>query len=473
MFEIFISHRQEDRAVAELFKGTLENLAENAIKCWVCEDTPGAADWYKWIGAKLQTSQLLVFLHTTVDHDWTWCALEIGQFQGAKQAQKIEPSIVWFSLEDLDIPPILANFQKYGTSPEDIRKFLRELFTEGTFSQGEAIRQDIHLRRHKDFQDAIQNISAIFAQISRPEELFKLRIRVVLGAQGDFTKHMEILSKLPIAERVTKVFENAIVHTDQGTKAFLAGNTDGDLNWKALDESQRQLQNHAWIEDLVNYIRASYSDSKALDRRGREQVLSPIYRDMRLFQPVIARLEYIRSWPHSAVVIFVPMPPFSEDPHLMIAQGIPSPIVYNSVMARLVRRFRWTFIEPLAQAADMLDRAEMNSRLWKNFVEKFNECQQTLVSLEHQYRSIFEFRALGTAINAMDLRERATYDSLFLSYDQMKINLITAVETGDAETVQSILAEWQKGTKLLMLQLVERIHDELQKLQPSDPGVPV
>jgi len=409
---------------------------------------------------------LLVFLHTTADHDWTWCALEIGQFQGAKHAQKIEASIVWFSLEGLDIPPILANFQKYGTSPEDIRKFLRELFTDGTFSQGKAIRPDIHLRRNKDFQDAIQNISSLFNQISRPEELFKLRIRVILGAEGDFTGHMENISKFPISERVIKVFENAIVRTDQGTRAFLAGTIDGELNWNALDQSQRRLRNYGWVEDLVNYVKASYSDSNALDRSRREQVLSPIYRDMRLFQPVIARLDYIRGWPYSVAIIFVPMPPFSEDPYLMIAQGIPSSIVYISIMTRLARRFRWTFLEPLAQVADMLDQSDLESSLWKNFIEKFHECQQNLASIEQQSQSISEFRAPGTASAAMDLKDRATLNQLFLTYTQMKTNLFAAVEARDALTVQSILAEWQKVNKSLMLQLNERTNEEIQKLMP-------
>jgi hypothetical protein len=56
----------------------------------------GGAEWRKWMIDNTAKADCLIFVHTNAEHNWTWCASEISQFDGYKRALKnhIESSVV-------------------------------------------------------------------------------------------------------------------------------------------------------------------------------------------------------------------------------------------------------------------------------------------------------------------------------------------------------------------------------------------
>src|SRR5260370_25456039 len=95
---------------------------------------PGGAEWRPWMIDATAKADCLLFIHTNVEHNWTWCASEIAQFDGYKRALKKASKVLWFSIDNAPSFPMLAENQFYGISEEEIRKFLEDFFVKPTVS---------------------------------------------------------------------------------------------------------------------------------------------------------------------------------------------------------------------------------------------------------------------------------------------------------------------------------------------------
>ena len=75
-FRVFISHKQEDHALAVEVKRAMEDLAPELIDCFVSGvDIVAGSDWRREIRSVLAESHLLVLLFTAPTKNWDWCRL--------------------------------------------------------------------------------------------------------------------------------------------------------------------------------------------------------------------------------------------------------------------------------------------------------------------------------------------------------------------------------------------------------------
>lgn len=80
-FNVFVSHKSDDKELADLVADELHNLAPDLIECWVSGQTLTAGqDWERQIKKQLAQSHLLILLFTTPRHTWDWCLYEVGLF---------------------------------------------------------------------------------------------------------------------------------------------------------------------------------------------------------------------------------------------------------------------------------------------------------------------------------------------------------------------------------------------------------
>lgn len=99
----------------------------------VCEDIPGGAEWRKWMIDNTAKADFLIFVHTNAEHNWTWCASEISQFDGYKRALKITSKVLWFSVDSCSSFPMLAENEFYGIDEDEVRRFFEDLFVNPAF----------------------------------------------------------------------------------------------------------------------------------------------------------------------------------------------------------------------------------------------------------------------------------------------------------------------------------------------------
>jgi hypothetical protein len=225
-FSVFISHRAEDRFLARLLKARLEYLSsldgQRSVECFVCEEIPGGAEWRQWMIDNTARADCLIFIHTNAEHNWTWCASEISQFDGYKRALKLMSKVLWFSVDSSPSFPMLAENEFYGISDDEVRRFLEDLFVRPTFG-AVPLRPKLNANHARDFNEAVKDLHAQFMQITRPEELFRLRLRIVFSDELSFRQKAETLRALPPADRARGFLKDAKLEADAATTTLLSG----------------------------------------------------------------------------------------------------------------------------------------------------------------------------------------------------------------------------------------------------------
>jgi hypothetical protein len=470
-FSVFISHRAEDRLLARLLKSRLEYLSSldnlDPIECMVCEDIPGGAEWRKWMIDNTAKADCLIFVHTNAEHNWTWCASEISQFDGYKRALKITSKVLWFSVDSSPSFPMLAENEFYGIDEDEIRRFFEDLFVNPTFGNT-PIRPRLNANHSRDFTAAVKDLHAQFMQITRPEELFRLRLRIVLSEELLFRQKVNEFAALPPLERAREFLKGATLEADAASITLLSGPDTPVLDWESLSRMQNRYNSGGWLEELADYVANSFPDVDIAHRRTREQVLSPIFRDLKLFQPVIARLEYLDSTPFSIVIIFVPMPPFSEDPRLMVAQNIPKDIVFLSILLRLTRRFRWSFLEPLYNAVEgMAD--DFSAEQWNDLVTRYNECLENLESILRQ-ANMRELETVGDVKTATNISDDLLLKEMFRDWQTFQNRLAQGMQKKSPGDVRQTLEPWLRRNKEFMKQLLVETQKRVEQLRPVTAG---
>ena len=109
-FRVFISHKQEDHALAVEVKRAMEDLAPELIDCFVSGvDIAAGSDWRREIRSVLAESHLLVLLFTAPTKNWDWCLYETGLYTRFDLADP--RSVVCLSAAGQASPSPLADLQ--------------------------------------------------------------------------------------------------------------------------------------------------------------------------------------------------------------------------------------------------------------------------------------------------------------------------------------------------------------------------
>ncbi len=82
VFQVFISHKHDDHALAVEVKKAMEGLgSQGLINCFVSGiDITAGMDWRREIRSVLARSHLLVLLFTAPSKNWDWCLYETGLY---------------------------------------------------------------------------------------------------------------------------------------------------------------------------------------------------------------------------------------------------------------------------------------------------------------------------------------------------------------------------------------------------------
>jgi hypothetical protein len=291
-----------------------------------------------------------------------------------------------------------------------------------------------------------------------------LRLRIILRDERAFRQTIAGLSAVPPSERASKLLAGSVLEADPSTTTLLVGPSCDRLDWLTLSGAQGEYDNGTWLAELSSYIANSFADASVVDRRTREQVLSPIFHEHKLYQPVIARLEYLDNAPFSVIIIFVPMPPFSEDPRLMLLQGVPKEIVFLSIMLRLARRFRWSFLEPLYNGVADLS-TDFTDKQWNELLVRYNRCNENLTSIERQ-GDIRELKTIGDILSATGFPNEALLKEMFKDWPTFRVRLACGVEAKSPMDVQKTLEPWLRRNKEFMKLVLTETLKRIELLRP-------
>jgi len=307
-YNVFISHKLDDRSLALKIKEALENLCgkdRNRLNVFVCETTPGGTDWRQWIADKIAGSTVLIFLYTDIDADWSWCQFEVGSFIGRVEPGKSPRPVLCLKNSTIGkLPSTIADFQAYNADNEGIKKLFEELLN-GDKILGERLNPDLKSGTYEEeqFSRYVQDIVTRFT-VTTKTNFFDRRMDITLnedaGRGGSETD-----------------IEKARIAVDPITMSFL-DLPHQNAEWKDLATTFRKRDQSAWIGQLEESVKKVEDGEKPLE------VLEPFKaRDGNTYIPVIARIETLQRrdekrtiTPKMLRVIFVPSPKSEAMPTL-------------------------------------------------------------------------------------------------------------------------------------------------------------
>ena len=95
----------------------------------------------------------------------------------------------------------------------------------------------------------------------------------------------------------------------------------------------------------------------------------------------------------------------------MVAQNMPKDIVFLSILLRLARRFRWSFLEPLYNAVEGV-ADDFSAEQWNDLVTRYNECLENLESILRQ-ANMRELETVGDVKTATNISDDLLLKEMF------------------------------------------------------------
>jgi len=126
VFRVFISHKQEDHALAAVVKKAIQSLNKDLIDCFVSGvDITAGRDWRREIRSALARSHILLLLFTAPSKNWDWCLFETGLYTRFDRSE-IRSVICLFNPADASPSP-LADLQGVPANADKVRALLNSL----------------------------------------------------------------------------------------------------------------------------------------------------------------------------------------------------------------------------------------------------------------------------------------------------------------------------------------------------------
>ena len=269
-YNIFISHRLEDRSLASIASGALRLLGDGKLGTFVCKDIPGGREWRDWIYEKIQKADILLFLYTDKSHDWMWCFYEIGLFHDPKDTNA-RPIICLKDPSIKDLPSPLEKYQAYEATKEGIAKFLKELLYQGELTKKDRINPNY--MDNEDYGLALQDFLNAYKSPKIESQYFENR--AVFSLENvDLTKGEKRFEDVTIGSDYSYTMEKILLSSGKSTQ------------WQKLYDKFKALQQETWLDELKKTIENIENDN------ALTHVMKPFQgKDNERFLPFLTRVE--------------------------------------------------------------------------------------------------------------------------------------------------------------------------------------
>ena len=269
-YNIFISHRLEDRSIASAASGALRLLSNGNLVPFVCEDIPGGREWRDWIYEKIKMADIMLFLYTDESHDWMWCFFEIGLFHDPK-GNKPGPIICLKDPSIKELPSPLEKYQAYDATEEGITKFLTDLLYKGDFTNQDRINENIFA--NDSYVLAIQDFLKAFKTLKIESQYFVRR--AVFN-----------LEKIDPKKGENKFEDITIGSDDSYTMEEILLSPGKFTQWKNLYDKFKIQHQETWLDEVKKTI-LNIESGNALT-----YVMKPFWaKDKKRFLPFLTRVE--------------------------------------------------------------------------------------------------------------------------------------------------------------------------------------
>jgi hypothetical protein len=448
---VFISHRHEDRSLAELVETHLRTLGQETVDVHVSHNMPGGTDYRHWIKRHIHKSDVFVLLFTEPDANWEWCIFEAGRFLAKSDANQSGgppwiDNLVVLKNKNIDrVQGPLEGYQHVTGDKPGIRGFLVNLFENGTYTDGAVLVPKLSRAFPRELDEAAGQISEGVSNVITPIYYHE---KLTIEFDRD-------------AASIDTLLHGATLRAPQSLLDKLGCDAD-TTTWVGLVEQLQDRPSGVWIEDLrqslYGLFREGLSCSTVLE------IMAP-FRDegYTKYVPILLKLEKYGKQPKRIKVIFVQCNDYLRGSYALERERGLEQVQLLS-MLRMSRRFRWEILEPFAQGLEA----------YQNTIGR-RRCSETLKSLVDDFQTRLERmqREIGPRFSdpnhVQDLLQirrenyiRAFYTAFFQAFEKLP----AAVGQEDIAAINQIVSEMRRLNKRIMVLISHAVTDAHGRVQP-------
>ncbi len=410
MINIFISHKSEDRAIAEGVMNILkanDNPQNPKITFFISHLIPGGDRWYNTIRRNLRDSNLLLLLFTDATRCWDWCLYEAGLFD--RLDDEHHKRVICLHSSKIQKPDPLRELQGFAATKDRMQDFLRQLFvTTDLTSLNEPI---------NPFLDNLQD--QIDKQASELSMLIDRGIEKTLWFNNYFFIDVCDPKKL----KPDSIPEDAQFGSDQKTLNEVFGMIPNDYSWGEVETVVRMNKDYRWIDELA----------KAMYDTSNNKIPEPIQamfaarKGVKLYQPSLYRMDKKAD----GTLVFKVL--LTEDNSWQM-NAVPDGVATLITAIVMTTRFRFELLNKYLQGDNKL---KINDTLESTCAE----IRQIIVNIEQEAesRGLLDQEKLINIFPDKEAKEKIK--RMFKEWYEIREKLMDVSKTQDEDSITQYLAQ--------------------------------
>ncbi len=434
--QVFVSHKTEDKRLAEKIRDKLMILSFGNIRPNLCYEIPGGEQYQEVIEETLRNSNILIFLYTSKEADLKWCLYEAGVFVGSNNSQK--KHLLCIKASAIEEPPVaMKNLQAYNADKEGIENFLKDFLCKGMFTEEKIINQKLLTDFKAEYERAVEEIEREFSASVISTEFFCTRASI------------EIPKALNGNEQIA--IDQAIITGNESTMKIL-GVKNGSL-WNNLYELYSKSGNAKWLEEIAECVQSICR--QATPTRPLTQFRS-ISND-NYYTPLVSRVERIQNNPVGICVIFIATSQIMKEAESAKVPFKMMPPDHKAVtqLISMALTLRWEIIEPYVDRFDLTDEQGL-----KKICTRLNE-------------ALSEFEMAGEDFNTTSLittffpvADHPIIRKAIKKYIDARNEIAKAVNSPNRDEITKAINDIRWSNKIFLKKATEVCYKNLDELEP-------
>jgi hypothetical protein len=286
--KIFISHRHDDKKIADVFRKHLTFWGIRKKEIFQSSAAGYGADagpfLTKQLANAVQQSKLVVLVHTFKEADWSYCMWEVGLAEGDASTKVV----VIRCCPTEDVPEVFKGRVHVKLERDDIRAFVKQFHKEKNFFPGQpAYKPDLEPEALEDRAKKLYEELIKVVPPGKTEERYRWDfITLELSAKGakEIAKgnSKQLLSTIKSRSKVTYSFGEALKHFGYDKLEDDMSFDDLITRWK----ENRRRESGAWIKQLSAEIKRAAENKPA---KGNWKKLRSVFYPDWYFYPILNR----------------------------------------------------------------------------------------------------------------------------------------------------------------------------------------
>jgi hypothetical protein len=434
--QVFISHKTEDKRLAEKIRDKLMILSNSYIRPNLCYEIPGGTQYQEVIEESLRNSNILIFLYTSKETDLKWCLYEAGVFVGSNKSEN--KHLLCIKGSKIEEPPVtLKNLQAYSADKEGIEKFLQDLLCKDTLT-GEKINDTLLIDNKREYEQAIEEIVREFSASELSTKFFSMRASI------KFPKALNGEDKIQL--------DKAIITGKEDTMEILG--VSKKASWDDLYELYSNSGNAKWLDEIKEFV------EKKCRQIIPNRPLTPfrsITNDI-YYMPTVSRVERIQNNPIRICVIFIDTSQIMKEADSAKVPFKLMPPNHKAVtqLISMALTLRWEIIEPYADIFERADEQELKDHCMGLNEALSNMEQQgggdfTTISLITTFFPVADHQIVRTAIN---------------KYIDARKEISNAMDSPNRDGIMKAINNIRWANKVFLKKATEVCSKNLDELEP-------